>query len=203
MEKLKNDNPFYSKKVQDVLNKLISEEILASMTYRDAILDSIKVNPEDVSVTAIINKPFQTIADDELGDHYKALITFAMTNGYEIPTQEKEYKKYASEASWKGYDTIKKKQNALYYIDLMTELEKDAIKSYEAVLNDDNELPYELCSIVQKNYYDELEHLDDLHTLRIAVEANANLQWTNMYDGESPDCSYFWPYSNTYGACSI
>ncbi len=197
----KTDNPFYSKKVQDILSKLISEEMLANMTYRNAIIAG--YDPDKVWMTndaVILNKPFQTIADDELGDHHKALTTFAFINGYTVPFQEKDFKKFASEKAWKGYDGMKRGQDAIYYIDLMIDLEKDAIKSYEDAMKLED-VPYELYTILQKNYYDECEHLDDLNTLKIATEAGAELAWTNAYEGDQPEYSCLWPYSCTYGGC--
>ena len=122
-------------------------------------------------------------------------------NGFTIPAQEKEYKKYASKECWKLYDELKQGQDIAYYIKQMAAMEEDAIKSYEAVLKDD--VPYELVAIIQKNYYDEIEHLENLKTLSIANSVSADLAWVNMYDGETPDISYFWPYSYSYGACVI
>lgn len=196
----KTYNPFYSKKVQDMLSKLISEEMLANMTYRNAIMAGFDVDKMPVDNFKTLNKPFQTIADDELSDHHRALVAFAFTYGYEVPFQDKEFKKFASEKAWKGYDGMKRGQDAMYYIDLMIDLEKDAIKSYEDAMKV-SDVPYELYTILQKNYYDECEHLDDLNTLKIVAEAGADLAWTNSYEGDQPEYSYLWPYSCTYGGC--
>ena len=70
----KTDNPFYNKKVQDILSKLISEEMLANMTYRNAIMAGFDVEKMPIDNFPTLNKPFQTIADDELSDHHKALV---------------------------------------------------------------------------------------------------------------------------------
>ena len=196
----KTDNPFYSKKVQDMLSKLISEEMLANMTSRNAIMAGFDVEKMPIDNFPTLNKPFQTIADDELSDHHRALVAFAFTYGYEVPFQDKEFKKFASEKAWKGYDGMKRGQDAMYYINLMIDLEQDAIKSYEEAMKV-SDVPYELYTILQKNYYDECEHLDDLNTLKIATEAGADLAWTNAYEGDQPEYSYLWPYSCTYGGC--
>ena len=98
----KTDNPFYNKKVQDILSKLISEEMLANMTYRNAIMAGFDVEKMPIDNFTTLNKPFQTIADDELSDHHKALVSFAFMYGYEVPFQDKEFKKFASEKAWKG-----------------------------------------------------------------------------------------------------
>lgn len=125
-----------------------------------------------------------------------------MVNDFTVPCQDKEYKKYASPECWKLYDSMKDEQDLEYYIDLAIKSEKDAIASYEEALND-SEVPYELVAILHKNLYDEIEHLEDLNTLKTAVEASADLAWTNMYEGEQPDYSYYWPYSYSYGACPL
>lgn len=189
-------SPLYSKKMQDLLNKLISEEMLANLAYRTAVvkcklIDAVK-----------LNKMFQTIADDELADHYKNLVTFALMNDFTVPAQEKEYKKYASKECWKIYDSMKSGQDINYYIGQMALMEKDAIASYEDALNEPD-VPYELVALIQPIYYDELEHAEDLRTLQIATDASADLTWVDAYNGEQPDCSYFWPYSYSYGACRI
>lgn len=189
-------SPLYSKKMQDLLNKLISEEMLANLAYRTALVDCKLID------AAKLCKMFQTIADDELADHYKNLVTFAMMNDFTIPAQEKEYKKYASAECWKLYDGLKKDQDIKYYIEQMTKMEIDAIKSYEDAIND-KDVPYDLIALLQPIYYDEVEHLEDLKTLMIAVEASADLSWVDAYSKEQPDCSYFWPYSYSYGACTI
>ena len=123
-------------------------------------------------------------------------------NDFTIPAQEKEYKKYASAECWKLYDGLKKSQDIKYYIEQMIEMEIDAIKSYEDAIND-KDVPYELIALLQPIYYDEVEHLEDLKTLMIAVDASADLSWVDAYSKEQPDCSYFWPYSYSYGACTI
>ena len=196
------DNPLYDKKIQDLLNKLISEEMLANMSYRNAIVSGFDIDKIIIDNIKILNKPFQLIANDELADHHKALVIFAIQNGYTVPIQDKEFKKYASDTAWKGYDQMKHGQDTMYYIDLMIELEKDAIKSYEDAMNIDD-VPYELYSILQKNYYDECEHLSDLNTLKVATEAGAELAWTNSYEGID-DINDYWPYAYAYnnnGVC--
>lgn len=72
-----------------------------------------------------------------------------------MPFSEKEYKKFADKEQWNAYDSMKKGQDASYYIQLAMQLEVLAVKSYEEVLKD-RSLPYDLLSILQKNYYDEL-----------------------------------------------
>lgn len=183
------ENPLYSKKVQDILYKLISEEMLANLTYHSAVL----ATTANLCETAKILEMFKNIADDELYDHHKALCQFAVGNGYQIPTSEKEYKKYASEDCWKLYDSMKKNKDAKYYVELLLKSEQDAVKSYNEVLTKSaDEVPYELISIVQKNYYDEVGHLDDLKSLFYSIDACANLTWTNSYETTNLLDAYWW-----------
>ena len=169
---MKNENsPLYDAKVQKILNKLISEENLSYMTYNQSLYAC------DPAEAVNIYDMFLEIAEDELNDRAKKLIKFAIANDYDIPVNIKEYKKYASEASWKLYDGLKKNKDAAYYVTEAIKSEKDAIESYEEALKLIDELPYELYSIIQGNYYDEVEHLNNLHTLELANSACATLSW--------------------------
>lgn len=173
-------------KVQEVLSKVISEEMLANLLYHNAVL---AMQPEDICK---VFDMFKTIADDELDDHHRALCTYAFQNCFAVPFSEKEYKKFADKAQWDAYDSMKKGQDASYYIQLAMQLEVLAVKSYEEMLKD-RSLPYDLLSILQKNYYDELQHLEDLKTLSLAAAANANLAWTSSYDTtEMAQYTYWW-----------
>lgn len=174
------------RKVQEVLSKVISEEMLANLLYHNAVL---AMQPEDVCK---VFDMFKTIAEDELDDHYQALCAYAFQNGFAVPFSEKEYKKCADKEQWNVYDSMKKGQEASYYIKLSMQLEVLAIKSYGEVLKD-RSLPYDLLSVLQKNYYDELQHLDDLKTLSIAVEASADLAWASSYDTtDMAQFTYWW-----------
>lgn len=168
---MKNEkSPLYNKNVQKVLSKLIAEEMLANSMYRISI---IACNPlESIKIADM----FRETADDELMDHHQNLVKFAVMNDYDVPCQDKEYKKFASETAWKSYDNIKKDQDAKYYIDLAIKAEEDACESYLKAM-DVEDIPYELYAIIQKNYYDEKEHLENLKTLQIANEVNAELVW--------------------------
>ena len=70
---------------------------------------------------------------------------------------------------------IKMYEDPLYYIDEAIKSEQFAIASYEEVLQDTTNIPYELNAIMLQNYYDELEHLDDLMVMKYAIEAGAEL----------------------------
>jgi hypothetical protein len=86
----------------------------------------------------------------------------------------KDYIKYAPECN-KQLDKIKMYEDPLYYIDEAIKSEQFAIASYEEVLQDTTNIPYELNAIMLQNYYDELEHLDDLMVMKYAIEAGAEL----------------------------
>lgn len=172
-------------KIQDTLNKVISEEMIANMFYHCAVLI---MQPDEVYK---VYDMFKTIADDELFDHHKELCKYAVCNGYTIPIQEKEYKKFSDKEQWKIFDSLTKNKEAKYYIEQAINLEKFAIKSYEKILEID-ELPYDLNAILQKNYYDELQHLEDLNTLKIADDASAILTWSNSYDTANMIQNIYW-----------
>lgn len=157
-------NPFYSAKVQKILNRLISEEMLAYQTY---IAFMLAIDPVYLPVVA---ECFTDIAEDEMYDHHTNLVAFARQNDYDIPCTQKEYEKFASEVSVKTYAGIKKAKDAKFYLEEAIKTEEDAIKSYNEALDDDD-VPYELNAILLHNLYDEEEHLEDLKSALYAVEA--------------------------------
>jgi hypothetical protein len=69
----------------------------------------------------------------------------------------------------KQFNALKSGQDADYYVDQALKAEQDAISSYEEALQED--LPMDLIPIVTRNYYDEIEHLDQLGTMKIACQA--------------------------------
>lgn len=152
------------KKVQKALNKLISEEMLAYLTYNAY---TIAADPVNIPVIA---ETFKEIAEDELNDHHANLVAWALAHGYDIPCNYKEYAKHASEVSVAAYDKVKKNQDARYYIEEAIKAECDAIMSYTEFLDADY-IPYDLNAIMLQNYYDELEHSEDLRSLLYGIDA--------------------------------
>lgn len=156
------------KKVQKALNKLISEEWMAGTMYKQMLLackqDEVKTLVELVHETAV----------DEIDDHYAKLVKYAVSYGFDVPCHVKDYEKYASDACVKMFNNFKKDQDAGYYITQIIEAEKDAISSYEEIL-DDEELPQEFLAVVLPNYYDEIEHLENFGTLNIAYNASVQI----------------------------
>ena len=148
---------------QKILNKLISEEVVAANLYNGSITS---VKPEQV---CFIQKKFQEIATDEIEDHWKHLTQFAVENGFDVPFKMKDIEKYASKKMVSKVENLKNKEDAVYYIDKAIEGEEEAIQSFEEALNDEW-LFNELQPILLKCYYDELQHLEDLELLRRCTE---------------------------------
>lgn len=159
-------------KLQKWLKRLISEEIIAHDLYIGSVL---VCKPDQRNM---INDMFVDIANDELDDHAKNMIEWAMANGYDVPFKYKDYEKYASEASVKQFNALKSGEDADYYVDEAIKAETDAISSYEEALQMED-IPADLLPTLTRNYYDELEHIDDLNSLKIACQAGLDYIYTS------------------------
>lgn len=167
--KKEQEDPNYSEKVQKALNKLISEEWLAGNTY---MLFVSALDREDRNYKAVREAFFDT-AVDELQDHMKSLLDFALSYGYDMPSTFSEFKKYADKEDVKLFETFKKGKDSAHYLELAIKAEERAIKSYEDVLENLEELAVltELQGILRNNYYDEAEHLESFNFLKYTIDA--------------------------------
>lgn len=155
------------RKIQKLLNKLMSEEMLAHMFYMGCIVATCKCK------SSVFAEMFIDIAKDELEDHFMHLKDWAIANDFEVPFKLKDYIKYAENDN-KRLDNLKKDQEALYYVNEAIISENFALKSYTEALQDEA-VPYDLNCILMQNYYDECEHLETLSVLKYALEAGADL----------------------------
>ena len=168
MTKREQEDPNYSEKVQKALNKLISEWF-AGNTY---MLFASALDRTDRNYTAV-KEAFVDTAVDELQDHMKSMLDFALAYGYDIPSTFQEFKKYADKEDVKLFESFKKGKDSAHYLKLAIEAEERAIKSYEEVIEgiDDLALLTELQAILKNNYYDEVEHLDSFKFLKYTIDA--------------------------------
>ena len=170
MTKIEIENPYIDKDIQKALNKLISEEWIASNFYQQMVFGCIHEE------RGVICELFTSIANDELHDHMKSLVDWCMQNGYDIPCKMSDFRRYASSNDVKLFDTFKPKQNAKYYIQKGIESEKSALQSYKTIIDQGKISQFtDLQSIIWNNYYDEQEHLEKLNSALIAYEANADM----------------------------
>ena len=165
---MKEDDPFYDAKVQKILNKLVSEEIIASNFYLGCIM---ACQPDERKA---FSEMFIEIAQDEMDDHCKKLCVWASNCGYSVPFKFKDFEKYAAKSVFAQYDKLKDGQGASYYVDEAIKSEEDAIKSYKEAMEYED-IPQDLNAILLQNYYDELEHLENLQTLKMAVDGQVDL----------------------------
>lgn len=154
------------KKTEKALCKLISEEWIAATLYEQMVL---ACKSEERNV---IHDLFLQTADDERNDHYAKLVRFAIEKDVEIPCSLKDYAKYAAKSVVKQFDNWKKNKDAGYYIDEGIVSEQDAILSYTEILNDEDVCDC-LKGLILEFYYDELEHLSNLNTLKLAYNVGA------------------------------
>ena len=164
------------KKVQDALNKLISDEWFAGNVYKQFVVLASN------EARAQIEQLLLETADDELNDHYASLVTFAKQNGYDVPSTYSEMKKYADKADVKLFESCKKDQDALFYLNEGIKSEERAIETYEKYVdNEDLKCEPNLEVIIKNNYYDEQQHLEDFNFAIESIQAFAR------YNGNEED----------------
>ena len=173
---MKDEEAKKDKKVQDALNKLISDEWFAGNIYKQfVVLASNKARAQ-------IEQLLLETADAELNDHYASLVTFAKQNGYDVPSTYSEMKKYADKADVKLFESCKKDQDALFYLNEGIKSEERAIETYEKYVdNEDLKCEPNLEVIIKNNYYDEQQHLEDFNFAIESIQAFAR------YNGNEED----------------
>lgn len=164
------------KKVQDALNKLISDEWFAGNIYKQFVVlasNEARLQLEDLMLET---------ADDELNDHYKSLVDFAKKNSYDVPSTYSEMKKFADKGDIKLFESCKKDQNSMFYLEEGVKSEERAIETYEKYVdNEDIACEPELEVIIKNNYYDEQQHLEDFN---FAIESLQAFERFNGYREE-------------------
>lgn len=152
--------------IQKAIDKLVSDEWFAGQTYKQFILLM------DAESRRAVSELFNDIAVDELDDHYKSLVDFAVANGFTVPTTYSEMKKLADKEDVKLFENGKRDQSTDYYLKKGIEAEKRAIEEYEKYIDAEelNEVP-ELQMVVRNNYYDEQDHLEKLEFSKDSLEA--------------------------------
>lgn len=98
------------KDVQAAIDKLVSDEWFAGQMYTQFVL---LVKEEDRSKIA---GEMLEIADDELDDHLRSIIEFALSYRFSVPSTYSEMKKLADKEDVKTFENCKKGQDALFYI---------------------------------------------------------------------------------------
>lgn len=125
---MENNNPYYNRKIQKILNKIISEEWMAGQMYR------LFLNTMTGDCRGMCMEKFMEISDDETNDHMQSLIDWAIDFGYSVPSRVSEFEKYADPKQVKLYSTFKKNEKCDYYLDRAIASEEGAIASYEEAL---------------------------------------------------------------------
>lgn len=155
------------KKVQDTLNKLISDEWFAGNIYKQFVF---MLKPEDRS---LLEETLVDVANDELNDHLASLVDFASKNGYEVPASYNDMKKHADLEDVKLFEKCKAGQELSFYIEKSIASEDRAIETYEKYVNDEffkfNAQGLDL--IIRNNYYDEIDHKEKFEFAKSQIEA--------------------------------
>ena len=157
------------KNIQKMLNKLISDEWFAGHIYKQFIL-LVKADGRNA-----ISEPMHDVATDEIDDHFKNLVEFALLNGYSVPVTYSEMKKFADKDDVKLFENCKKDEDAIWYVQKGIESEKRAIDAYDEYVDENwlNDFP-ELQIIIRNNFYDEIEHLNTFKFMLESFEAMKN-----------------------------
>lgn len=154
-------------KIQAALNKLISDEWFAGQMYKQFAL-AVKEDERSQIAQQMIDT-----AIDELTDHIKNLIDFALSNGYDVPTTYNAMKKFADKDDVKLFEDAKQNQPALYYVKKAIESENRAIEAYQKYV-DDYAFAHDfqdLKIILQGNYFDEIDHLNNFEFIEKSLDA--------------------------------
>ena len=163
---MKQEKQEKDKKIQTALNKLISDEWFAGNVYKQFVVLI------DQKFKSYIEDLMLETADDELNDHYASLVEFAKQNGYDVPSTYSEMKKYADKTDVKLFESCKKDQNALFYLNEGVKSEERAIETYEKYVdNEDLKCEPNLEVIIKNNYYDEQQHLEDFNFAIESIQA--------------------------------
>lgn len=154
------------KDIQSTLSKLISDEWFAGNIYKQFVL---LVKPEE---RAQVAEQFLDTATDEIDDHLASLVSFATTNGYDVPTTYNELKKKADKEDVKLFESCKKNEDAIWYAEKAIEAEQRAIETYEKYVDEEYvKKNQDLYVIISNNYYDEVDHLKTYQFLFNSLES--------------------------------
>jgi hypothetical protein len=163
-------NPAYINSIQQIINILFSEEMLAFETYK-LMRYNLPVVSKIKEFTSLIDD-IEVIATDEYDDHAKKIVKFCEMFGFSYPKTNQEFKRFASESSVTAFesgtqhDTIESIASAIY------QLELDAINSYaraiaklDETLNVINvqgnfDLISDFLRLLENNLKDEQEHAE-------------------------------------------
>ena len=155
------------KDVQAAIDKLVSDEWFAGQMYKQFVL---LVKEEDRSKIA---GEMLEIAADELDDHLRSLVEFALSYKFSVPSTYNEMKKLADKEDVKLFENCKKNEDAMFYLGKGIEAEKRAIETYQKYVDDYQFAHFfqDFKLIVQNNYYDEIDHLHKLEFMKDSLEA--------------------------------
>lgn len=155
------ENPYFDKKIQKIINRLVSEEWLACNMYR---FYEKALRCDDCEE---LKQLFATIAEDEYDDHYDSIVGWAEQYGYDVPCSMKDFQKYSGPKQYQLFMGVQKKDDPEYYIEKALQAEGEAVLSYKEALEDQSIQEFgDLYAILYRNYYDELEHLEKLGLMK-------------------------------------
>ena len=97
----KKNDKLFSSEIQKILSKLISEEQIAHDFYIGCIVATSQDEAE------VFMKMFIETAKDELDDHYRKLVDWAVSNDYDVPFKYKDFEKSADGKVFRSFNSLK------------------------------------------------------------------------------------------------
>lgn len=157
-------------KLHSAIRKSIAEEYGASQLYTLWLLAS-----ENTAKPTLADM-FTKFSDEKFKRNMLELVEWCNSVECDVPCTEPEMKRTQSDTMKKFFNHMKKGKDAGYYIDQAISMQNYQVLQYRKILEIDEVSQFtDLQSLLWNIYYDEEQRLRDLHTAKIAFEANANM----------------------------
>jgi len=159
-----------SPRLQKAVKKLAADEYYSAQYY---MLAPFAVDPDGYGA---LRELFAQLEGSARLSRFGRLVEWLAKYGVDVPYSEAEMRKCATPDIVKKAQSVKKGQEAGFYIDKAKDIEESSMKSYKETLEIDG-LEYftDLQSMLWQNYYDRGDNVGKLQTARIAFDASCDL----------------------------
>ena len=169
-EKNMKNNSIVSPRLQKAIKKLAADEYFSAQYY---MLAPFAVTSDQYQVLCDL---FQQFEGNARLNRFGNLVKWLIQYGIDIPCNETELKKCATPNVIKKSSTIKKNQDANFYLSQAKEIEEISMKAYKDIIDID-EVAYftDLQSLLWQNYYDRADNINKIQSTQIAFDASCDL----------------------------
>lgn len=159
------------KAIQKALSRMLANKFVQHYFYKGCI-KAITQNEERRAVESLFNN----IAGKLLNEHYNSFLCYAKSNCMETPIKFSEIEKHADSKVYRCLETLKRDQNATYYVEKAIELQDASMKAIDDIIDSDKDghMPYEFMSIVYRTHCDDADCKQMLGALADAYKAGAD-----------------------------